>query len=193
MNSLKRKYLGKFHWNQFLITRLSISQHWLKAITWINYPVAVCTLKRKGGQDDCPDRHWRHWRQASMSPVKIRAVNLTTFPFLCTNNPQWIIVASMLLKHCPLMLILNLDPVLHKFWFIFQETAYKTFVCNSLPCMLKPGCGKILRLRFISEHVRCFRLDGVMNPILHRYPQVLLTKNGLPIIIRTEYNSLINE
>ena len=41
------------------------------------------SLKRKGRQDDSPDIHWRRWRQASTSPVNTKAVNLTTFPFLC--------------------------------------------------------------------------------------------------------------
>ena len=43
------------------------------------------TLKRKCRQVDSLDIHWRRWRQASTSPVNIKAVNLTTFPFLCTS------------------------------------------------------------------------------------------------------------
>ena len=44
----------------------------------------LTSQKRKGRQDDSPDIHWRHWRQASTSPVNIKAVNLTTFSFLCS-------------------------------------------------------------------------------------------------------------
>ena len=43
------------------------------------------TLKRKGHQDDSPDIPWRRWRQASTSPVNIKAVNLTTFSFQCNK------------------------------------------------------------------------------------------------------------
>ena len=39
------------------------------------------TQKRKGRQGDCPDRHWRRWRQASTSPVTSRAVSPTAFSF----------------------------------------------------------------------------------------------------------------
>ena len=39
-------------------------------------------LKPKGHHNDCPDRHWRRWRQASTSPVTTKVVTLTTFPFL---------------------------------------------------------------------------------------------------------------
>ena len=48
------------------------------------------TLKRKGHHDDSLDIHWRCWRQASTSPVNIKAVILTTFPFLwtCTKPNQ---------------------------------------------------------------------------------------------------------
>ena len=41
------------------------------------------TLKRKGRQDDSPDIHWRHWRQASTSPVNTRAATWQPFRF-CT-------------------------------------------------------------------------------------------------------------
>ena len=47
--------------------------------------IHLYTLKPKGRQDDSPDIHWRRWRQASTSPVNIKAVTLTTFPFLCTT------------------------------------------------------------------------------------------------------------
>ena len=57
-------------------------------------PIKVPTLKRKGRQVDSLDIHWRRWRQASTSPVNTKAVNLTTFLFLCiwyrcTNPSIW--------------------------------------------------------------------------------------------------------
>ena len=48
--------------------------------------IFMVTLKREGHQNDCPDRHWRRWRQASTSSVTIRAVILMTFPFLCNRS-----------------------------------------------------------------------------------------------------------
>ena len=42
----------------------------------------VHAQKRKGRQDDCPDRHRGRWRQASTSSVMTKAVTLTTTPFL---------------------------------------------------------------------------------------------------------------
>ena len=44
-----------------------------------------CSLKRKSRQDDSLDSHWRRWRQASTSPVNIKAIILTTFPFPCCS------------------------------------------------------------------------------------------------------------
>ena len=45
---------------------------------------AIHTQKQKDRQSDCSARHWRRWRQASTISLTIRAVNLTSFPFLCT-------------------------------------------------------------------------------------------------------------
>ena len=44
---------------------------------------SMWSLKQESRQDDCPARHWRHWRQASTSPMTTRTVTLTIFPFLC--------------------------------------------------------------------------------------------------------------
>ena len=41
------------------------------------------TLKSKRPQEDSLDILWRRWRQASTSPVNIKAVTLMTFLFLC--------------------------------------------------------------------------------------------------------------
>ena len=47
----------------------------------------VCSAqKRKGGQGDCPGRHWGHWSLPLTPPVMIRAVILTTFPLLWDNG-----------------------------------------------------------------------------------------------------------
>ena len=50
----------------------------------VTFPSGQTTLhwNEKGRQEDSPDIHWRRWRQASTSPVNIKAVNLTTFLFL---------------------------------------------------------------------------------------------------------------
>ena len=38
------------------------------------------------GQDDSHGRPWRRWSQVWTSPIMIRAVSLTTFPFLCIHQ-----------------------------------------------------------------------------------------------------------
>ena len=48
----------------------------------------VNSLKRKGRQHDTPGIHWRHWSQASTSPVNTRAVTLATYPVLCLRYPS---------------------------------------------------------------------------------------------------------
>ena len=61
----------------------------------------MTTQKRKSGQVDSLGIHWRRWSLSSTSPVNIRAVILTTFPFQCTilltrffqiNLLEWIFI-----------------------------------------------------------------------------------------------------
>ena len=61
------------------------------------------SLKPKGRQDDSPDIHWRRWRQASTSPVNIKAVTLTTFPYLWWDCIIFII-GILILVGCHLIL-----------------------------------------------------------------------------------------
>ena len=55
------------------------------------------SLKRKRHQGDSPGVHWGRWRQASTAPVNARAVNLTTFPFMCCDTyPPFVHVVDAL-------------------------------------------------------------------------------------------------
>ena len=57
------------------------------------------TLKRKCHHVDNPDVHWRR-RQASMSPVNTRVVNLMTFPFPCSlSHWHWWFVKKKKFLH----------------------------------------------------------------------------------------------
>ena len=61
-----------------------LNQCWPRSATPYGVTRPQCvkvTLKWKGRQVNCPAHHWRHWRQASTSPVTTRAVNLMTFLF----------------------------------------------------------------------------------------------------------------
>ena len=55
--------------------------YFLVAKLFWNVTHNASAYKRKCRQDDCPARHWWRWRQYSMSPVRIKAVTLTTCPF----------------------------------------------------------------------------------------------------------------
>ena len=53
----------------------------------------TCTQKRRGRQSDRLGFHWRRWSLSSTSPVNIKSVTLTTFPFQWSafhiNGPLW--------------------------------------------------------------------------------------------------------
>ena len=64
-----------FPWNYRLPSRLSVY--------WYLHLISMFTLKLKSHQGDCPVCHWRHWTQASTSPMMTGVVTLMTFPYLC--------------------------------------------------------------------------------------------------------------
>ena len=100
---------GYWYWN-YIIVKVSRHQPMICSVNGLLISVTCSMLRRKREdchsdafmpliisrcgwmtslirkcQNDCPDLHWRCWRQASLSPVTNRAVTLTTFPFLCMS------------------------------------------------------------------------------------------------------------